>query len=112
MTDLFNWQPLSPSLGGFPTDTEPVTPSIPTDVEALFERFALELIGRGFKHYSSDAILHRIRWHYHVEQGDRDFKCNDHWTSHLARWFIARHPEHKEFFELRALRHERKREAA
>ena len=67
-----------------------------------------ELLARGWEHYSADAILHRIRWHFHVERGNREFKCNDHWTSQLARWWLKRHPQYPDFFELRALAHERR----
>ena len=75
---------------------------VPDEVVALFERFTLEVINRGFKRYSSDAILHRIRWHYHIERtGHEDFKCNNNWTADLARWFMDNHPSHTGFFELR-----------
>lgn len=74
---------------------------IPADVCDLFERLALEVNGRGYARYSSDAVLHRIRWHMQIERGNRAFKCNDHWTAPLARWFLARHPECRGFFELR-----------
>ncbi len=74
---------------------------VPTDVRFHFERLALEVAARGFTHYSSDAILHRIRWHMQIDRGIREFKCNDHWTAPLARWFIERHPDMSEFFELR-----------
>ncbi len=74
---------------------------VPTDVRFHFERLALEVAARGFTHYSSDAILHRIRWHMQIDRGYREFKCNDHWTAPLARWFIERHPDMEGFFELR-----------
>ncbi len=74
---------------------------VPTDVRFHFERLALEVAARGFTHYSSDAILHQVRWHMHVDRGIREFKCNDHWTAPLARWFLERHPDMGEFFELR-----------
>jgi len=77
---------------------------IPPEVCTLFERLAFQIIGLGYDHYSSDAILHRIRWHYRIERGDREFKCNDHWTATLSRWFLARHPNKDGFFELRVLR--------
>jgi hypothetical protein len=80
---------------------------VPDEVRKLFDKFARDLVRVGWKHYSSDAILHRIRWHYHVEQGDRDFKCNNNWTAYLARWWLERNPEYPEFFELRALSSER-----
>lgn len=74
---------------------------IPTTVCDLFERLALEVAGRGFKRYSADSILHRLRWHFNIEKGDRGFKCNNNWTAPLARWFLGRHPELAKFFELR-----------
>lgn len=53
---------------------------VPPDVVDLFERFALEIQSRGFDQYSARAILHRIRWHHHIDKGNRDFKCNNNWT--------------------------------
>lgn len=79
---------------------------IPDDVSRLFERLTLKLINEnGFKHYSADAILHRIRWHFQVERRLREFKCNNNWTAVLARWFMQRHPEHEGFFETRSSPH-------
>ena len=79
-------------------------PVIPLEVYELFENLTANVIQRGFERYSSDAILHRIRWHYHIDRGDREFKCNDHWTATLARWWLQRHPERPDFFETRVLR--------
>jgi len=75
---------------------------IPPDVVYLFEKFALALAERGFEQYSARAILHRIRWHHHVDKGDKDFKCNNNWTPRMSRWFLAKHPELPDFFETRA----------
>ncbi|MGY3278164.1 hypothetical protein [Bradyrhizobium sp. S3.7.6] len=77
---------------------------IPTSVAELFEELAIKVAAAGYDRYSSDAILHRIRWHMKIERGDREFKCNDHWTAPLARWFLARHPNMAGFFELRTRR--------
>jgi hypothetical protein len=74
---------------------------IPADVCLTFEKLALELLGLGFKRYSADAILHRVRWHWQVERGDRGFKANNNWSAPLARWFLARNPKVPGFFELR-----------
>lgn len=79
---------------------------IPSDVATLFERLALQVAKAGHERYSADAILHRIRWHMHIERGNREFKCNDHWTSQLSRWFLAKHPEMPKFFETRVRRTE------
>lgn len=62
------------------------------DVFAKFSEYAYELISRGCKKFSSDAILHRVRWH---------LKLNDHFTAHYARMWLAKNPKHPKFFELR-----------
>lgn len=74
---------------------------VPLDVRQMFERLSLQVHARGWTHYSSDAILHRIRWEMQIERGHRSFKCNNNWTAPLARWFLARHPDMVDFFELR-----------
>lgn len=78
---------------------------VPADVARQFEAFTLEIASRGFKRYSANAIGHRIRWHEHVERGNRLFRINDHWLRPLAVWAMARHPElPPKFFELREAR--------
>lgn len=42
-----------------------------------------------------------MRWHQHIERGNREFVCNNNWTAPLARWFMAKHPKHDGFFETR-----------
>lgn len=79
---------------------------IPSDVCQLFEKLALEIARRGYERYSADAILHRIRWEYQIERGNREFVLNDHWTAPLARWFLKAHPELPKFFALRRSRHD------
>lgn len=74
---------------------------VPEEVAALFESYAIAVIRTGLGRYSARAVLHRIRWHHHVEKGNREFKCNDHWTPALARWFMEKYPQHAGFFETR-----------
>jgi len=82
--------------------SHPVYPDgVPVEVYQLFEKLALDLIEKGFDHYSARALLHQIRWHHHVERGDRGFKANNNWTPAMARWFMKKFPQHKGFFELR-----------
>jgi hypothetical protein len=104
MTDFFDLLRAPPPL---PRPPEYDVTHIPPGVVDLFERLTYQLINMGRKHYSSDAILHRIRWHFDVEKGDEDFKCNNNWTAELARWFMDIHPEHDGFFELRVRARER-----
>lgn len=69
----------------------------------LFVQFAFEKIGFGYTRYSSDAILHRVRWE--TEAGDSDradgFKINDHHTAYYARKFMTAYPQHVGFFRTR-----------
>jgi hypothetical protein len=74
---------------------------VPFGIAKKFEEVALEVAGRGYRRYSADAISHRLRWHFAIEQGKRDFKLNNNWTAGLARWFLERHPELPGFFEVR-----------
>jgi len=85
--------------------TQPEFPSyIPEDVCKKFEDLAFDAWEEGFDLYSARTILERIRWHYQVERGNREFKCNDHWSPDLARWFLRRHPHMTGFFNLRERR--------
>jgi hypothetical protein len=81
---------------------QPVYPAgVPPDVCELFDKLALRVAGDGWQRYSADALLHRIRWEMTIERGNRAFRCNNNWTSLLARWWLARHPEFVGFFETR-----------
>lgn len=84
-----------------PKRIETYPDSVPPEVCRLFEKLALELLARGFARYSADAILHRLRWEIQVERGNRAFLINNNWAAPLARWFMARNPSAKKFFELR-----------
>lgn len=90
-------------MGGQGGDRMTTMADVPPEVAELFEKFTFQLIAGGRAHYSARAILHRIRWHFHVEKGNREFKCNDHWTPSLARWFMAKYPQYDDFFEIRRL---------
>ena len=75
------------------------------EVWRLFCRFTLDRIALGFEHYSSDAILHRIRWETDAGvAGGEDIKINNNWTSFYARKFHRMHPQHRGFFRTRRSR--------
>ena len=65
-----------------------------------FEEISLDLIKRGYKHYSAYAILEVIRYHTGLRGGD-DFKINNNYRSGYARKFLAKYPQLKGFFEIR-----------
>lgn len=68
----------------------------------LFQRFAFEVINRGYEHYSADAIFHRIRWHVDIEtKSDERVKLNDHYPAYYARLFCLAHKDHADLFNMR-----------
>lgn len=73
------------------------------EVWAMFERFTLERISRGFQHYSARAIWHRIRWEMAKPdyQPGEEFKLNNNHTPFYARRFHRLHPKHADFFHTR-----------
>jgi len=77
------------------------------EVYDLFLAFAQDVMAVGHEHYSADAILHRIRWHYDVNTNrDEGFKINDHFTSRYARLLMKLDHRFEGFFELRQLKSE------
>lgn len=68
----------------------------------LFVRFTQERIRLGFRHYSADAILHRVRWDTDTVADDGSgFKINNNWTSFYARKWAAAYPQQADFFRRR-----------
>lgn len=70
-----------------------------------FERVTMNLISRGFKHFSADGVGHILRY----ETGFREsvmLKINNNSIALLARKFMEDHPEHGAFFQLRKSKHD------
>lgn len=76
----------------------------------LFQYYTLELIGKRFQHYSSDAVCQRIRWHTALETRDDEpyggIKIGDHYRAYYARLFHLKYPQHDGFFRNKKLRSE------
>tara|TARA_R110002110_G_scaffold271799_1_gene487401 strand:- start:272 stop:652 length:381 start_codon:yes stop_codon:yes gene_type:complete len=69
----------------------------------LFKIFTFEVIDRGFKNYSVNAIFERIRWEQDI-MGDKatdTFKLNNNYRAFYARRFMATFTEHDGFFRIR-----------
>lgn len=67
-----------------------------------FEREALKVAARGFKHYSARTIVEVLRHHSALaETGDGPWKLNDWRTPYLARLFALMQPGHADLFEFR-----------
>ena len=69
----------------------------------LFERFTMELVYAGMKHYSSRAIFDRIRWHVEVETKSGQFKIRNDFSPYYSRLFHAAYPHLDGFFKNREL---------
>lgn len=97
MTDLFDFAAAKrdPRIAAF----EEFHAANPQVYEA-FKRFAREAKSKVAR-YSSDAILHRIRWFSTIETNDPSWKINDHWSAFYARMLIRDDPSFTGFFELR-----------
>lgn len=79
------------------------------EVWQLFVRFTFDRVSHGFKHYSADAIMHRVRWETSGGDSERSgdgFKINDHFVTFYARRFARLYPEHEEFFAFRVQKSE------
>lgn len=68
-----------------------------------FIRLAWRIKKRGFQHYSAQAIIEQLRWHYDLKHGpDADgYKINHKWRSYLARYAEQKEPRLKDFFRKR-----------
>ncbi len=74
------------------------------EVWMLFVQFTLELIARGFKHYSAQhGIFARIRWETDKPDvnGLSEFKVNNNYSPFYARRFHLTYPQYAGFFRLR-----------
>ena len=74
------------------------------DVYAAFVAEAEKVKRKNFEHYSARTIVHVLRHHSLVSDGDKQFKINDHVSPYLARRLMRERPEYKGFFELRRSR--------
>lgn len=77
-----------------------------SEVWALFQRFALNVIASGRANYSANAIFERIRWHTEIETNSAEVKLSNNFRAYYARMFHLAHPNHDGFFRNRKLRSE------
>ena len=76
------------------------------EVFRLFCNLTIGVKRSGYEHYSADAILHRIRWHYSVDlkQKDGGPKINNDYSAMYARMAMDVYPELSGFFKTRRRR--------
>lgn len=66
-----------------------------------FEREALLVARKGFKHYSARTIIHVLRHHSALTEKGGEWKLNNNISPYLARLFALVHPGHAHLFEFR-----------
>jgi len=72
------------------------------EVWALFVRFSLEMIERGYSHYSAQSVIERIRWEKDAgSDGTTAFKINNNFTAFYSRAFMRVYPQYEGFFRTR-----------
>jgi hypothetical protein len=66
-----------------------------------FENEALNVIERGYKHYSSRTIIEFLRHHSTLEEVEGEFKINNNIQPYLPRLFDLTYPSRAGLFEYR-----------
>ncbi len=71
----------------------------------LLRFYCAEVYRNGHRHYSIDAIMHRVRWHIDIETKDSDgYKMNNNYTSRYARLLMSTFEQLEGFFRIRKLK--------
>jgi len=73
----------------------------------LLQKFTFQIIDRGFKNYSVNAVFERIRWHADVETSDPEFKLSNNHRAYYSRMFMDKYPEYEGFFRTKELKEAR-----
>lgn len=72
------------------------------EVWSLFVKFTFQMIDRGYKNYSVNAVFERIRWEIDAGgDGVNAFKVNNNYRAFYSRAFMRKYPQHNEFFRTR-----------
>ena len=61
-------------------------------VYGLFNRFAMDLVKRGYGLFSSNRIMERIRWETMIDTTDPRFKINNNHPPYYARMLMPKNP--------------------
>ena len=72
------------------------------EVWEMFEEFAFQMINRGYKNYSVNAIFERIRWEKDAGgDGITQFKIGNNYRAFYSRAFMKKFPQYDGFFRTR-----------
>ena len=77
-------------------------------VYELFKKYAYEVMRSGHRHYGTNAIINRMRWHMDIEtldsNGNDNFKINNNYASRYSRLLALNEPMFRGFFRNRKLK--------
>jgi hypothetical protein len=73
------------------------------NVYLLFDKFARQILAAGFRRYSADAVIHRIRWHTNIVARTPELRFTNNHAAYYARLWMHNNPSHAGLFELRAV---------
>lgn len=73
------------------------------EIWAMFVKFTMDRISRGFENYSVRAIFHHIRWETArpTYRPGEEFKLNNNHAAFYSRRFHKAYPTHDGFFRTR-----------
>jgi len=101
MDDLFSYQP--PNFGQLYEEWLAFHKANPRVYE-LICTYCDQVIARGHENYAIATIWERLRWHFHMETSDPDFKLPNNHRAYYARFWMKQHPQHPDFFRTATLR--------
>ena len=70
-------------------------------VYGLFNKFAMDLVDRGYTRLSANRIVERIRWETMIDTVDPRFKINNNHRPYYARMWMKKNPTMGISFETR-----------
>lgn len=72
------------------------------EVWDMFVHYTQLMINRGYKNYSAQSVVERIRWEKDVGgDGEIAFKINNNFVAFYSRRYMKVYPQHEGFFRLR-----------
>lgn len=72
------------------------------EVWDMFVHYTQLMINRGYKNYSAQSVVERIRWEKDVGgDGESTFKINNNFVAFYSRRYMKVYPQHEGFFRLR-----------
>lgn len=72
-------------------------------VYLLFDKFARQVLAAGYRRYSADAVIHRIRWHTTIVARNPVLRISNNHASYYARLWMVANPQHAGLFQLRSI---------